>query len=78
MSTLTQERDPFAPPTTCPVCGGIRGKWHPCEVCNGTGVFVRTGIFRDHACSRCRDGALPERCPSKVPGNCGEPHARND
>ena len=80
MDALTAERDPFAPPTRCPVCGGLGAmkNGRDCQPCNGTGVFVRTGIFRDHACSRCRDGAQLERCPSKVPGNCGEPHARND
>ena len=71
-----EPRDPFAPPTRCPVCGGVSEKY--CKACDSSGVFVRTGIFRAHSCARCRDGALPERCPSKVPGNCGEPHARND
>jgi hypothetical protein len=38
----------------------------------------RTGIFVYHNCSRCRNGELPERCPTMVPGNCGYPRARND
>lgn len=73
MTTLDINWD--KPPTTCPLCAG---KKQPCKACYGTNVFVRTGIFVGHACWRCRDGAAPERCPSKVPGNCGEPHARND
>ena len=40
---------------------------------------TKTGIFRDHRCARCNDGARPERCPTPDrPGNCGEPQARND
>lgn len=73
--SLRTARDPFAPPTTCPVCYGQKPK---CKVCHGTNVFVRAGIFRDHSCPRCRDGALPEYCPTKVRGACGEPMARND
>lgn len=74
--------DPFAPPTRCPVCHAdpsrVFGFGGVCPACAGSGVFIRTGIFVGHSCSRCKDGARPERCPSKVPGNCGEPHARND
>jgi len=77
--------DPFAPLTRCPVCWGAGNRWvdeepeeRVCLTCHATGEFIRTGIFRDHSCSRCRDGAMPERCPSSVPGNCGEPMARND
>jgi hypothetical protein len=40
---------------------------------------TKTGIFRDHRCARCSDGAHPERCPTPDrPGNCGELQARND
>lgn len=77
--------DPFAPPTRCPMCGGsgtwapaLRVRQLPCKTCNGSGEFIRTGIFCDHSCSRCLDGARPERCPTKVRGNCGELRARND
>jgi len=36
----------------------------------------REGIFLYHNCSVCRNGAKP--CTSSVPGNCGNPIARND
>jgi len=82
LAGLSAARDPFAPPTTCPVCYGdpkrVFGFGGVCPACHGTGVFIRTGIFVAHSCVRCKDGARPERCPSKVPGNCGEPTARND
>lgn len=80
-SDALDRRDPFAPPTICPLCWGdrsFRQKGRSCRVCKGSGEFIRSGIFVAHACSRCRDGALPERCPTKVPGNCGNPVARND
>lgn len=39
----------------------------------------REGIFRDHNCSRCKNGADLSKCPTpERPGNCGYPHARND
>lgn len=36
----------------------------------------RTGIFRDHNCSYCSDGAKP--CRQGSPNRCEYPHARND
>ena len=40
---------------------------------------TRNGIFRDHNCARCQNGVDLARCPTPDrPGNCGEPHARND
>lgn len=39
----------------------------------------KTGMFRDHRCTRCNDGAKP--CPDGQTGpsrSCGHPHARND
>lgn len=36
----------------------------------------RTGIFVNHNCFRCRDGALP--CKTGNPNRCEFPHARND
>jgi hypothetical protein len=36
----------------------------------------RPGIFRDHNCYRCRDGAKP--CVNGNPRQCEFPHARND
>lgn len=36
----------------------------------------RSGIFRDHNCWKCRNGALP--CVNPHPGRCDYPHARND
>lgn len=45
----------------------------------GAAGTAKTGIFRDHRCARCRDGALLGRCPTPDrPGNCGNPIARND
>jgi hypothetical protein len=39
----------------------------------------RPGIFRDHNCWRCRNGADLSKCPTPDrPGNCGNPQARND
>ena len=41
--------------------------------------YSRQGIFRYHNCSRCQNGARLDRCPTPdAPGNCGQPHARND
>lgn len=37
---------------------------------------TREGIFRDHNCWRCNDGAKP--CVHGHPPNCVYPHARND
>lgn len=40
---------------------------------------TKTGMFRDHSCTRCNDGAKP--CPNGQTGpsrNCEHPHARND
>lgn len=37
---------------------------------------TREGIFRDHNCARCDDGAKP--CVGGNPRNCEYPHARND
>lgn len=36
----------------------------------------REGIFRDHNCTRCRDGKLP--CVGPNPRMCGNLFARND
>src|ERR1700689_3122659 len=36
----------------------------------------KTGIFRDHSCWKCRDGARP--CVNGSPSRCNFPHARND
>ena len=36
----------------------------------------KTGIFRDHSCWKCRDGAKP--CVNGSPSRCDYPHARND
>lgn len=36
----------------------------------------RPGIFRDHNCWKCRDGAKP--CIVGNPHRCEFPHARND
>lgn len=41
--------------------------------------YSRSGIFIDHNCSRCSDGA--KACPDGQTGpsrNCEYPHARND
>lgn len=37
---------------------------------------TRSGIFRDHNCWRCNDGA--ERCRWGDPKRCEYPRARND
>lgn len=37
---------------------------------------TKTGIFRDHSCWKCNDGARP--CVQSRPGLCEYPHARND
>lgn len=40
---------------------------------------TKEGMFRDHRCARCNDGAKP--CPNGQTGpsrNCEYPHARND
>jgi hypothetical protein len=39
-------------------------------------VTPRTGMFRDHRCWRCNDGALP--CVQGHPRQCEYPRARND
>lgn len=40
---------------------------------------TREGIFRNHNCARCSNGANLSRCPTpNRPGNCGYPQARND
>jgi hypothetical protein len=36
----------------------------------------RTGMFRDHNCSKCDSGNKP--CVRDNPRNCEYPHARND
>lgn len=36
----------------------------------------REGMFRDHNCWRCKDGAKP--CVNGNPRQCEYPHARND
>jgi hypothetical protein len=36
----------------------------------------REGIFRDHSCAYCQDGAKP--CRQGSPSQCEYPHARND
>jgi len=36
----------------------------------------RPGIFRDHNCWKCKDGAEP--CVKGNPRQCEYPHARND
>lgn len=36
----------------------------------------RTGIFRDHNCWACKDGAQP--CREGASNLCSYPHARND
>jgi hypothetical protein len=36
----------------------------------------RTGIFVNHNCAGCRDGALP--CKQGSPNLCDNPRARND
>lgn len=36
----------------------------------------RPGIFRDHNCWKCKDGAEP--CVKSNPRQCEYPHARND
>ena len=36
----------------------------------------RKGIFRDHNCWKCGDGARP--CANGLPNRCEYPHARND
>ena len=39
----------------------------------------RPGIFANHNCWKCKDGADLSKCPTpNRPGNCGYPHARND
>ncbi len=35
-----------------------------------------SGIFRDHNCWKCKDGALP--CAVNNPRQCEYPHAKND
>ncbi len=37
----------------------------------------RGSFWQSHSCSRCQDGAQPERCPSKS-GGCEYPRAVND
>lgn len=37
---------------------------------------TKRGIFRDHNCARCGDGAQP--CVQGHPHQCEYPHARND
>ncbi len=37
---------------------------------------TRTGIFRDHNCWACKDGAQP--CREGSSNLCSYPHARND
>jgi hypothetical protein len=36
----------------------------------------REGIFRDHNCWKCQNGAKP--CANGSPNRCEYPHARND
>ena len=38
--------------------------------------MTRTGIFQNHNCNRCSDGAKP--CVQGGPHKCDNPHARND
>lgn len=37
---------------------------------------TKTGIFRDHNCGYCQDGAAP--CVKGDPSRCSNPYARND
>jgi len=37
---------------------------------------TKEGVFRDHNCWKCKDGALP--CTNGNPRNCENLHARND
>lgn len=37
---------------------------------------TKRGIFRDHSCPYCGDGARP--CRNGNPYQCGNPRARND
>jgi hypothetical protein len=37
---------------------------------------TKTGIFRDHRCWKCNDGAKP--CANGSPSRCDYPRARND
>lgn len=37
---------------------------------------TKQGIFRDHSCPYCGDGARP--CRNGNPYQCGNPRARND
>ena len=38
--------------------------------------MTRAGIFQNHNCNRCSDGAKP--CVQGGPHKCDNPHARND
>lgn len=39
---------------------------------------TKTGIFRDHSCSRCQSGALPCIKGNGLERDCDTLHARND
>ena len=74
-----QKYAPGAKPIGCEICGDLATESHAVPEPPFARHYCKrhaSGIFRDHSCWKCNDGAKP--CAQGGAHQCDYPHARND